>query len=150
MPHSNVIKANKRRNRILNYLKRVKNSTVGEVADIMGVTERTVFRDIKWLRNNGHNIIGCAGRGGGIAWRKGVFKGMYMATMVMVLMLVMGCTQPTAKYPYRVQPEECMSLEELLNTECLYPGDIDYYLTQFAHCEEVDQWVDNATMCTEV
>ena len=54
-----------RRDRLLNLLYRG-STTVPTVADTLGVSERTVYRDIAALRDAGHHIQATPGPGGGV------------------------------------------------------------------------------------
>lgn len=54
-----------RRDRLLNLLYRG-STTVPAVATTLGVSERTVYRDIAFLRDAGHDIAATPGPGGGV------------------------------------------------------------------------------------
>lgn len=58
-----------RRDRLLNLLCRT-SSTVPALAATLGVSDRTVYRDILALRNEGHAIDAAPGRGGGVRLRQ--------------------------------------------------------------------------------
>lgn len=59
------MKTAERRDRLLNRLYRG-STTVPAVSRDLGVSERTVYRDIAWLREVGHDIQATPGPGGGV------------------------------------------------------------------------------------
>ena len=60
-----IMNTSNRRDRILNALYRGA-TTVADIAQAFGVSERTVYRDISALRDAGHDILASPGPGGGV------------------------------------------------------------------------------------
>jgi predicted DNA-binding transcriptional regulator YafY len=61
-----IMTATARRERLLNLLHRGA-TTVPRAAETLGVSERTVHRDIAWLRRAGHTVQATPGPGGGVS-----------------------------------------------------------------------------------
>lgn len=59
------MKTAERRDRLLHHLYR-QATTVPAIAQMLGVSDRTVYRDIIALRDAGHDIQATSGRGGGV------------------------------------------------------------------------------------
>jgi len=59
------MKTTTRRDRLLNLLRR-QATTVPTVAEALGVSDRTIYRDIAALREAGHDIQATSGPGGGV------------------------------------------------------------------------------------
>jgi predicted DNA-binding transcriptional regulator YafY len=58
--------ASRRREDLVRHLRRRNNATVDELAEELGVSVRTVFRDLQAMRARGFAIDGTVGRGGGV------------------------------------------------------------------------------------
>ena len=62
--------ATTRRRRLTAWMRRRGCTTVGEAARAFSVSERTIFRDLARLREQGVPVEGDPGRGGGIRLRR--------------------------------------------------------------------------------
>lgn len=61
------MKAHERREALMGWLRGRSSGTASDAALHFGVTERTILRDVAWLRARGEPISSCTGPGGGFA-----------------------------------------------------------------------------------
>ena len=79
-----------RHERLVRHLRRNGSATVGELARDVGVSRRTVLRDIGALREQGYLLHGDAGRGGGVRLDPGSVQTSARLTVDEVFALLMS------------------------------------------------------------
>lgn len=92
-------------------LRRREQATVPELARELGVSERTIFRDLNAIRERGFGVDGCAGRGGGVALDPdSVLLSAQLATSELVaLLLSAAVARATPWMPFAARADHAIA-----------------------------------------